>query len=164
MGENPSPAQVIEAVKMLSSQYEKNSEANRALAREVARRKRETRWVALAVVLVVSVAVCSWLVVRHNDRRAEAERRERLASQIFTQRESQVAGCERGNEGRKTDRETIEIAIADLPIPANATPEEIEALKERNASAKKLRDRLLSRPGLQIVDCQAAHPLPQIDR
>lgn len=164
MGENPSPAQVLEAVKMLSSQYEKNSEANRALAREVARRKRETRFVALAVVLVVAVAIAAWLVVRHHDRSAEQDRRERLASQIFTQRESQVAGCERGNESRRADRETIEIALAPTEIPDGLSPE-LEALyRDAQERQAQKREQLLSRPGVQIIDCQAAHPPPRFER
>ena len=158
----PSPGQVLEAVKKLSEQYEQNSSANRELARGVGRRKRETRWIALGVVVVIAIAIAAGLVIRHNDLQREKQRREFLATQIFTQRDSLVAGCERGNEGRRTDRETIEIAIADLPIPANASEEEVERITERNAAAKALRDRLLARPGLQLVDCQAAYPIPSV--
>ena len=169
MGENPSPAQVLEAVKMLSSQYEQNAEANRELAREVARRKRETRWVALGVVVVVTIAVCAWLVVRHHDRSAEKEKRDRLASQIFTQRESQVQGCERGNESRRTDRETIEIAMAPVPIPDNLPPELVDLYRDAQERQARKREELLARPGVQIIDCQAAYPpvdldLPDLDR
>lgn len=164
MGENPSPAQVIEAVRRLSEQYEQSAEANRELAREVGRRKRETRWVALAVVLVVTIAVCAWLIVRHHDRSAEKEKRDRLASQIFTQRESQVQGCERGNESRRTDRETIEIALAPTPIPDGLPPELLDLFRDSQERQAAKKAELLARPGVQIIDCQAAYPPIDLDR
>lgn len=158
----PSPEQVLEAVKKLSEQYEANSAANRALAREVGRRKRETRWIALGVTIVVAIAIATGLAMRHGDLQREKDRREVLATQILTQRDNLIAGCERGNDGRRTDRETIEIAIADLPIPPRATPEEVEVIEERNVRAKALRERLLARPGLQLIDCPAAYPIPAV--
>lgn len=161
----PSPAQVLEAVKMLSSQYELNSEANLELAREVARRKRETRWVALGVLIVVAIVVATGFIIRHHDRAAEKDRREVLASQIFTQRESQVLGCERANEGRRTLAEVISRSIQPSSISPTVTDPDLLALLEQSRERTlALRAELLSLPGVQIVDCQAAHPPPRLGR
>jgi cytoskeletal protein RodZ len=162
---NPSTEQVLEAVKKLSEQYESNSSANRALAKEVGRRKRETRWVALGVLLVVAIVVAVMFVVRHHDRAAERDKREVLAAQVMTQRESLIAGCERGNEQRRTLAEVIARAIRPSETPTTATDPEILAILEQSRQRTlQLRAELLALPGVQIINCQNAYPEPDLDR
>lgn len=162
-GDTPSPFQVLEAVKLLSQQYEQNAQANRDLAEEFKRRKREARWIALGILIII-VGVCATaFIIRHADRRIESDRRRALAEQIFTQRESQVQGCDRGNDQRITLAQIITESYA--PGPAVAVPPGFEQLiAESAARAAAKRDYLLSLPGVQVVDCQAAYPLPKVGK
>lgn len=157
----PSPRQVLEAVKLLSQQYESNAEENRRLSEEFARRSREGRWFALILSLVVAVCVCAAYVMRHVDQGREADRRAALKAQIFTQRESQVQGCERGNDQRVTLAEIINKAIVPQPAPPNLPPEFVDLYLAGQARTVALRAELLALPGVQIVDCQAAYPRPK---
>ncbi len=159
----PSPTQVLEAVKLLSAQYEENAQANRDLADEFKRRKREARWIALGILIVI-VGVCATaFIIRHADRRIEADRRRDLADQIFTQRESQVQGCERGNDQRITLAQVI--AQSYDPGPALSVPPGFEQLvADAAARSAAKRDALLSLPGVQVVDCQGAYPPPKIGK
>ncbi len=163
MSEQPSPAQVLEAVKMLSHQYEENAQANRDLADEFKRRKREARWIGLGLAVVVAVVTCAGFIVRHIDQGREADRRQDLADQIFTQRESQVQGCERGNDQRITLAQIIRQSYE--PGPPIVVPPGFEQLVAESAarSAAK-RDALLALPGVQVIDCQSAYPLPKIGK
>lgn len=155
----PSAQEVLQAVRTLSAKYEESAQANRDLADEFGRRKRETRWVALAIVLVVCIAICSWLVVRSNDQRVEGERRQNLANQLYNQRESQRDGCERQNEVRLTLVSVITIAVgAPGPPPEGLSPELMELYRQSQERSAQLRHQLLSLPGVQVVDCLAIYP------
>lgn len=159
----PSPVQVLEAVKKLSEQYEANSAANRALTREVGRRKRETRWIALGVSIVVAITIATGLAIRHGDLQREKQRREMLATQILSQRDNLIAGCERGNDQRRTLAEIVSRAVQPSSVPPTAIdPELLAFLEQSRERTIRLRGELLALPGVQIVDCQAAFPIPPV--
>lgn len=150
---------LLEAVQELSTKYDASAKANSAMATEFNRRKRETRWIAIGVVVVVVIAVCSWLVVRRNDQRTEAERRQHLADQVFSQRESQREGCERQNEVRLTLVSVITIAVGvPAPVPEGLPPALLDLYRQGQERSAQLRQQLLSLPGVQVVDCLAIYP------
>lgn len=156
------PERLLEAVRQLQADYVAHTKATQALRDEFARRKRETRWIALGVVVFVTVVACALMVIRHYDRAEESRRRADLASQILTQREDLVAGCERGNDSRKLVAQVIITSFEEgTPIVLPPGYEALQSVLDQSSdrSAAK-RDALLSLPGVQITDCQAAYPLP----
>ncbi len=157
----PSPRQVLEAVKLLSQQYESNADENRRLSEEFARRSREGRWFALILSIVVAVCICAAYVIRHIDQGREADRRAALKAQLFTQRESQVQGCEWGNDQRVTLAEIINKSVVPQAVPPSLPPELVDLFLAGQVRTTALRAELLSLPGVQIIDCQAAYPLPR---
>jgi type VI protein secretion system component VasK len=154
--------QVMETVKLLSSQIEDSAQANRDLADEFSARRSEARWIALAILVVITIITVGAWIFRVTDNRREHERREHLAQQIFTQREGQVQGCERGNEQRRTLAEVISRSVQPSTAPITSTDPELRALLEQARERTiALRKELLSLPGVQAIDCQAAYPLPR---
>jgi 4-amino-4-deoxy-L-arabinose transferase-like glycosyltransferase len=161
MAEEPVPERLLEAVTKLQADYAAAAAANHELAQEFARRKREFRWVALCVVLLVAVVTCALMVMRHFDRAEEERRREALAGQLLTQRQNLVDGCERGNDARRSLAQVIITSFQ--PGPPIALPPGYEGLQtvldQSAAQSAAKREALLALPGLQIVDCQAAFPV-----
>lgn len=162
MAEEQVPERLLEAVRQLQADYVTSTRANHELAEEFARRKREFRWVALGVVLLVAIVTCALMVMRHYDRAEEARRREALAGRLLTQRENSIDGCERGNDARRSLTQVIITSFQPgPPITLPAGYEGLQSVLDQSAaqSAAK-RDTLLAQPGLQIIDCRAAFPAP----
>lgn len=160
MGEQDVVA-LLAAVQKLAADQETNAKANADLAAEFTRRRGEFRLLSLGVVVIVVIAVCSWLVVRHNDRAEVARKRDVLVGQILSQHDSQVSGCARGNDQRLTLAQIITQSYE--PGPPISVPPGFEQLAADSAArALVKRDALLSLPGVQIIDCQAAYPPPDL--
>lgn len=160
MSDPPTPSELLEAVRGLAVQYETSASATENLTAEVGRRKRETRWVALTVCVIVAIVSTGAGVIRNQDNKREADRRAVLAAQIFTQRESQVQGCQRGNDQRATLRRVITESYEPSTPLTSIPPEFAELVAESAKRAIAKRDSLLSLPGVQPVDCAAAFPPP----
>lgn len=161
MAEEQVPERLLGAVRQLQADYVKHTQATETLAEEFRRRKSETRWFALGVVVFVTVVVCALMVMRHYDRAEESRRRTEVASQILTQRENLIAGCERGNDQRQLLAQVIVTSFEEGP-PITLPPgyEALQSVLDQSADrAAAKRDRLLSLPGVQIINCQAAYPL-----
>lgn len=155
----PTAAQVMEEIKKLSGEIEDSAKVNRSLATEFDRRRSEARWIALGILIVITIITVGGWILRVTDNRREKDRREQLAHQIFTQRESQVQGCERGNDQRITLAQVISRAIQPSP-PITTSDSDLQALLDQSRErALALRAELLSLPGVQVIDCQAAYPL-----
>ena len=99
----------------------------------------------LSVSFVVAAIIL--LMVRQND----LEARERARS-------NSIAACERVNDLRITFREAITIAYQPRPVPPDLPPDLAEAFRLQQADREARRDALLSRKGMQMVDCTALYP------
>ncbi len=158
--DTPTMTELLAAVQDLATKYQKSTQETQKVLREVQRRRRDTWIVGGLGVLIVAIITTGGLVLRRNDQHVESERRDHLAAQIFTQRTSLVQGCERGNDQRLTLAQIITIAVTPQPIPPDLTPDLQDLYRQGQDRVLALRAKLLSLPGVQVVDCQAAFPPP----
>lgn len=110
------------------------------------------------VVAAILVLLAIGFMVRGQDRARDEDRRAAIAREAEHDRQNAIRGCERANDLRALQREVLEIALADRPIPEGLSPELTEAYRQAQANTAALRERLLSLEGAQHVDCRAQFP------
>lgn len=139
--------ELLAAVNALREDYDRHAEATHELIQLLDRKLAWQRlWLGvLALVLAVAV-VGGWRFHEQDQRRAK------------DQRANLIQGCQRGNDQRATLREVIAGAYEPTPAPPGLSPELTSLIRQSQERALVRRDALLSLPGVQPVDCEAAYP------
>ncbi len=152
-------ASSVEQTKVQAELREELAGVKKALPTFVPKRR---FWVAIAGVLAaLGLLVAIAVSFRVRDDNEARQRREQATFDAEQDRQNSIRGCGRSNDLRAMLREVIEIAYAPQPVPANVPAELLPLViqgQERQA-AKRLE--LLSKEGVQHVDCEAQFPPPQ---
>lgn len=154
-------SELITALNNLTAAYTDSTTQLGEVEQEMGRRLRFQRLWIMVLASVVALAIVVFGGFRLQDQARERDRQASEERAAVDQRQTFLGGCERANDARRTLAQIIERSIVPQMAPANLPADLLDLFRQGQERTVALRAELLSLPGVQIVDCQAAFPLPK---